>query len=39
MRESILASIKLDDGEGNQSESEAAKIELKTAIKKIYAGF
>jgi nucleoside-diphosphate-sugar epimerase len=39
MRESILASIKLDDGEGNQSESEAAKSELKTAIKKIYAGF
>ena len=39
MRESILASIKLDDGEGNQSESDSAKIELKNAIKDIYSGF
>ena len=39
MRESILASIKLDDGEGEQSESELAKIELKNVIKDIYSGF
>ena len=39
MRESILASIKLDDGEGEKSESESAKIELKNAIKDIYSGF
>ena len=39
MRESILASIKLDDGEDDQSESDSAKIELKNAIKDIYSGF
>ena len=39
MRESILASIKLDDGEGDQSESDSAKIELKNTIKDIYSGF
>ena len=39
MRESILASIKLDDGGGNHSESETAKSELKAVIKEIYSGF
>ena len=38
-RESILASIKLDDGEGYQSESESSKNELKNIIKEIYEGF
>lgn len=39
MRESILASIKMDDGEMNQSESDSAIGELKAAIKEIYSGF
>ena len=39
MRESILASIKLDDGEGNHSESETSKRELKAAMEEIYSGF
>ena len=38
-RQSILASIKLDDGKGNQSESESSKRELKKVIKEIYSGF
>lgn len=38
-RESILASIKLDDGEGHISESESAKIELENAIRDIYSLF
>ena len=39
MRESILASIKLDDGRGNQSESDSSKSELKNIIKQIYSVF
>lgn len=39
MRESILASIKLDDGGGNLSESETANSELRTAIQEIYSCF
>ena len=38
-RESILASIKLDDGGGHVSESESAKIELENAIRDIYSLF
>ena len=34
MRESILASIKLDDGDSNRSESDAANGELKAAIER-----
>ena len=39
MRESILASIRLDDGEGQKSEGQPALDELKTAIGAIYSGF
>ncbi len=39
MRESILASIRLDDGEGNKSESESARSELKSTITEIYSDF
>ena len=39
MRESILASIKMDDGEMNLSEEDSASSELKAAIKEIYSGF
>lgn len=39
MRESILSSIKLDDGEGNHSERGTANSELKAAIKEIYSSF
>lgn len=39
MRESILASIKLDDGDSDRSESDAANGELRAAIEKIYSGF
>lgn len=39
MRESILASIKLDDGKGNQSESDVAMGELEAVIQEIYSGF
>ena len=38
-RESILASIKLDDGEDHISESESAKVELENAIRDIYSLF
>ena len=39
MRESILASIKLDDGGGNHSETEAASRGLEAAIKEFYSDF
>lgn len=39
MRESVLASIKLDDGMGNQSENQTSKMNLKSAIEEIYSGF
>lgn len=38
-RESILASIKIDDREGCSSESDSAMIELENAIKDIYSVF
>jgi nucleoside-diphosphate-sugar epimerase len=38
-RESILASIKIDDREGYTSESDSAMIELENAIKDIYSVF
>lgn len=39
MRESILASIKLDDGRGNQSQNDAAMGELRAVLEEIYSGF
>ncbi|MEJ6524736.1 MAG: NAD-dependent epimerase/dehydratase family protein [Opitutales bacterium] len=39
MRESVLASIKLDDGMGDQSENQAAERRLITIVENIYSGF
>lgn len=39
MRESVLASIKLDDGMVNQSESQANKMRIKSLIEEIHSGF
>ena len=39
MRESVLASIKLDDGFGDRSESQASKVRLKSLIGEIYSDF
>ena len=39
MRESILASIKIDDSRGNASEENAAKIDLIGKITKLHSGF
>ena len=39
MRESVLASIKLDDGLNDHSESQVCKKRLKVLIQAIYSGF
>jgi dTDP-4-dehydrorhamnose reductase len=39
MRESVLASIRLDDGLANQSESQANRKSLNSLIEEIYTGF